>query len=100
MRFGGGLLRAEKEREKVKEAQTELKFLLSCVLLRRAWPLGLGPQLGTARHGSWLSCKFPLGTDGESPVSGAGQGGGHHDFGAAWEKEVPRRLGVAGGGSW
>lgn len=75
MRFGGGLLWAEKGREKVKDSRTELKFLLSCVLLRRAPALGLGVQLGTACHGSWLSRQFPAGTDGESPVSGAGQGG-------------------------
>lgn len=75
VRFGGGLLWAEKGREKVKDSRTELKFLLSCVLLRRAPALGLGVQLGTACHGSWLSRQFPAGTDGESPVSGAGQGG-------------------------
>lgn len=75
VRFGGGLLWAEKGREKVKDSRTELKFLLSCVLLRWAPALGLGVQLGTACHGSWLSRQFPAGTDGESPVSGAGQGG-------------------------
>lgn len=90
--MGEGSCGQRKGEEKVKESQTELKFLLSCVLFRRSRPLGLGAQLGTSRHGSWLSCKFPVGIDGESPVSGAGQGGGQDDFRAAWERGIPRGL--------
>lgn len=99
VRFGGGLLWTEKGREKVKDSRTELKFLLSCVLLRRGPSLGLGVQLGTACHGSWLSRQFPAGIDGESPVSGAGQGGVKTALGLRGRGRFRRGLGVAGGRS-
>ena len=98
MRFGGGLLWAEKGREKVKDSRTELKFLLSCVLLRRAPSLRLGVQLGTACQRK-LSRQFPAGIDGESPVSGAGQGGVKTALGLSGRGRFRRALGVAGGRS-
>lgn len=46
-----------------------------------------------------MSCKFPVGVDRESPVSGVGQGGGHGHFRAAGERRIPVDVGIPGGRS-
>lgn len=92
----------QRKGEKVRESQTGLKFLLSCVLVRRWSGLALwaGSSVrGPPRHGSWLTCKFSGGVDGESQRPRWVREGVAITSGLLRERRLRGDLGVRGGGS-